>query len=753
MSVSKQHYYTEGVDNTMQASITKTAEGDILNQYQNEFDPNKYSTTPNNTVKPDESNSGSGIDAALGTNYSWDTQAQERAEKDYQSAILESKNNFLESRKEIESQGIQNQELIALQDYSQNQSTEKAGWTGGYVLDTERQVNYLKETIKAQMYGQMELQRYGYDTALAAARLAYETNKYDLALQYYNTALQRAVTEAEMTGYYVSPEVSEMLNQYSIASQALNKGEDVERNEAILSNIYDWFNANGISKQGVKTWAKMKEDREWDLSMKKVYMDMYAGAFTDASGTQLDKDLYIMKGPDGEFLYTDKSKTTFKVFNFEKSTAQEVMDYVNNDTTGTAKQQFYSRIDALSYQMELDFETHCRTEGLVSDKDKGTTKDLVEELKKWLKKETTMDLFKKEISKYSGYSNEETLALFGDYEVEFSLPNGGYATLFFGPDNSSKQEPSTDTGNSGTGNQESSDTTEGTSSGAGTSSSVGIAKLSSHGTTVINYGDKSVIQGDNGETFDPEKDGTLTKLSTQTSPASLVRRLEGSDKYQDIAMLLGDSEINDEIDKVTRFGDTEELMDSVMGGAAGLSTTAALLGISTKAAALGPYGWILSLACILIAGGVNIAQDFIGQKEAKQAFDDSSKALADIHYAVGTENLELIKQAHDTYANLSSEEIDNLSANDRKTLEKLYHFHRTYEQLKEINTWASKHDTHMFSTEKWSWDYTQDKAAQTADYFKDGNIIAGIASGIGCGIGAVGEFFSHVGKEIGSWFS
>ena len=126
----------------------------------------------------------------------------------------------------------------------------------------------------------MELQRYGYDTALAAARLAYETNKYDLALQYYNTALQRAVTEAEMTGYYVSPEVSEMLNQYSIASQALNKGEDVERNEAILSNIYDWFNANGISKQGVKTWAKMKEDREWDLSMKKVTIDNNSLAHT-----------------------------------------------------------------------------------------------------------------------------------------------------------------------------------------------------------------------------------------------------------------------------------------------------------------------------------------------------------------------------------------------------------------------------------------------------------------------------------------
>ena len=255
---------------TSDNDITDTSSG-ILENFQDKDDPTKYASTPNTSTKPAKSNTGSGLTAAEGTEYSWNEKAEERAGLDYQSAVLESKSNYLANRQQIESQAQEAQNQYAMKQYSQNQSNEKAGWTGGYILDTDRQVEYLKATIQAQMYGQMELQKYGYDTSLAAARLAYDTNKYDLALEYYNTALSRAVSEAEITGYYVSPETSEMLDEYSIASRILNDEtstqEDKDRANSVLNAVYKWFEDNGISKQGVETYSHIVDERTYKMSL------------------------------------------------------------------------------------------------------------------------------------------------------------------------------------------------------------------------------------------------------------------------------------------------------------------------------------------------------------------------------------------------------------------------------------------------------------------------------------------------------
>ena len=146
-------------DITQDPMVTLNKNGSIKEQYTNDNNTSEYATSPNTTTPTNKSNTGSGIDAALGTEYSWDTKASERANLDYEAAVLESKSNYLTNRQELESQGQQLQQQVDMQKYSQNQSSEKAGWTGGYVLDTERQMEYLKQTIQSQMYGQMELQK------------------------------------------------------------------------------------------------------------------------------------------------------------------------------------------------------------------------------------------------------------------------------------------------------------------------------------------------------------------------------------------------------------------------------------------------------------------------------------------------------------------------------------------------------------------------------------------------------------------
>lgn len=309
--------------------------------------------TPEQSTTTDPTNSaiGSGIEGALGMKYTWDTKAEDRANLDYEASVLKSQENFLTNRQELESQGQQMQQQVAMQEYSQNQSNEKAGWTGGYVLDTERQMGYLKQTIQSQMYGAMELQKYGYDTSLASARLAYETNKFDLALKYYNDAVSQALSESDRTGYYVSPEVKEHLSAYSIASKILEDSTsseaDKQRASTVLNGIDKWFEDNGISKQGVATLAQ----KDFIETLKKTAESMitYTG---DEEIFQIDWDTVVKVDGSGAKQFT-KDNRAMETLTFSKMSIDQILEYA---TVGeTAKQQVFGYIDNL---LERDIQNY-----------------------------------------------------------------------------------------------------------------------------------------------------------------------------------------------------------------------------------------------------------------------------------------------------------------------------------------------------------------------------------------------------------
>ena len=414
---------------TMTAPITKDAEGNILNQYQDQNNTDQYATKHNTTTDTSKSSTGSGLEAALGTDYSWDTKAEERANLDYEAAVLESKSNYLTNRQKLETQGQQMQEQIDMQKYSTNQSNEKAGWTGGYVLDTERQMAYLKQTIQSQMYGAMELQKYGYDTSLAAARLAYDTNKYDLALEYYNTALSRAVSEAEITGYYVSPETSEMLNEYSIASQIINdettSAEDKQRADRILASVYKWFEDNGISKQGVETYSHLVEERTHKLSLDKIY------EYQNVAQNQISTDTFVKLDENGNKIY---GETNVETIDFSKMTTQEILDYTK--TSEAAKDQYLSRLDSIAYEMENSFKTWCsgQSDLIKEDGSLDTTKDYITAFKNYIENSDFTDKIAKEINRLLPEGSTEELKagvenLISGWSVELELPNGEIKSL------------------------------------------------------------------------------------------------------------------------------------------------------------------------------------------------------------------------------------------------------------------------------------------------------------------------------------
>ncbi len=220
----------------------------------------------NETHEPGES--GQGYSAAVGE-YGWDKDASKRAGMQYESDVLAARQRALASRQDLDAKAKDSQKQFDMEQYASNQSIDKAGWTGGYVLDANRQLGILRESLKADMYTSEELQRYGYDTALAAARLAYDMNEFDLALDYYDKAVNQAMQLASITGHFVSPENTYHANQYNIAMQqveeAKTSGVSDPKAEAIIKKIEDWYAPQyddsgnlireGISRQGVKSFA------------------------------------------------------------------------------------------------------------------------------------------------------------------------------------------------------------------------------------------------------------------------------------------------------------------------------------------------------------------------------------------------------------------------------------------------------------------------------------------------------------------
>lgn len=401
-------------------------DGTVKAPYADPNDSGKFATSVSTEtvgVGQDDINSflGGGVEAAEGVQYKWDKQSEERAELNYKKSLLETKANYLTNRQEIESQGQAAQQQTDMQKYSQNQSIDKVGWTGGYVLDTERQMNYLKSSIQAQMYGQMELQKYGYNTSLAAARLAYDTDRYDLALQYYQQAIQNAVTESSQTGLYLAPEVREHANNYKIASDILNDPnateEEKENAARIITNVTNWYKDYGISPAGVKTMAKLATDAEIAMNnqaqMKSMY-EMYA--INTQDNYNIDIDSFGKVGADGKVI-TSKDENgvlTPEIINFNDMNANDLLAYAS--THDVAKQQVYGYFENKVEQDILNYlETVKKVEG------ESTTYNVqAESLRQYLINRGLKDI----TSIYTASKNSEDYkALLNDWNFETKAGN------------------------------------------------------------------------------------------------------------------------------------------------------------------------------------------------------------------------------------------------------------------------------------------------------------------------------------------
>jgi hypothetical protein len=269
-----------------------------------------YTTNKTNTGTTKETVKDSGIGAMLGQSsgegltHSWDKEAKQYADKLYQQGKAEAESEYSVKASELKTEAQTSQEDLEMQKYTNAQTADKLGWTGGYILDQQRQMSVLKAGIQAQLFNTQELNRLGLESSLAAARLNADLKNQELAHQYYQDAVTNAINTANVTGYYLSPEASDYLTQQRAAEQIMATSNpnsaEYAKAQNVINYVDNYFSENGLSKQGVKTLALMSHELQQDqfeLEKKQLeisyimaskqsteYTEGKAGLYYDASG-------------------------------------------------------------------------------------------------------------------------------------------------------------------------------------------------------------------------------------------------------------------------------------------------------------------------------------------------------------------------------------------------------------------------------------------------------------------------------------
>jgi hypothetical protein len=171
--------------------------------------------------------------------------------------------------KAVQTEHVVNQETNAgkamnsflTQGYDYDKNEAGSYWVAGAINDNNTQMSFLETLINEEMYDEMDLQKYYYDTNLATAR-AYAAQKgKETAYGFYRAAQERALAEGELTGWYMPAEGRYLLGQYTVAQNTLENPdatpEEISKANRVAKAAESWFSANQITTRGIKCLAMM----------------------------------------------------------------------------------------------------------------------------------------------------------------------------------------------------------------------------------------------------------------------------------------------------------------------------------------------------------------------------------------------------------------------------------------------------------------------------------------------------------------
>ena len=141
-------------------------------------------------------------------------------------------------------------------DYDYNKSEAGTYWVAGAINDVDTQMSFLNTLVREEMYDELDLQKYYYDTTMATARAYASQKKKETAYGFYRAAQEKAIAEAQLTGWYMPAEGNYMLGQYTVAQNKLEDPdatpEEKTRAQRISGTVEKWFAANQIGTRGIK---------------------------------------------------------------------------------------------------------------------------------------------------------------------------------------------------------------------------------------------------------------------------------------------------------------------------------------------------------------------------------------------------------------------------------------------------------------------------------------------------------------------
>ena len=237
------------------------------------YDESVTTTTHQSTGKQPlsaEWNSQYGMDNAYkatdDSEYSWNKLAAEMSQTTYDQEANQYRAESIAAKQEIDAAAASAWNNYFAAEYSARQTQDKMGWSGGQKQASDLQVSFLQAESAANMYTQDEMQRYGVESKLSIARMYADANQKALALDYYQDAVNQAVSEANLTGYYVPPEASEMFVQQDLAEKILAdntaSADAKARAKSVIANCEQYY-ANLGFERGTRKDANGKVVTEW----------------------------------------------------------------------------------------------------------------------------------------------------------------------------------------------------------------------------------------------------------------------------------------------------------------------------------------------------------------------------------------------------------------------------------------------------------------------------------------------------------
>ena len=205
------------------------------------------------------------------SDYSWNKIAGQRAQSIYEQEEGQVLADYAKSMQEIKAAGAQAMEEFFAAAYEGAQTADKMGWSGGQLDSQATAIKFLQAQESAKMLNKFELQEYGFESQLSVARMYAQAKKDELAYEIYKDEYNKAIQQAETTGYYVSPAAKEMFLQIDAADKIANDPtatEDQKKRAAqAKSAAYAYFDKYHFEKDpetgdyiGIKTLSLLSHE-------------------------------------------------------------------------------------------------------------------------------------------------------------------------------------------------------------------------------------------------------------------------------------------------------------------------------------------------------------------------------------------------------------------------------------------------------------------------------------------------------------